>query len=427
MSDEQKAIVLSKMDRKQFIDQLNFFVHPSEEVSNPEQLKGRTAQLTQLRDAFETNGMNAFVWGLRGVGKTSLVHTACEKYQETVRLAAAVSCEKNSTFNDLLNDIFRRVIHSGKISINDRKLGAKLSAYGVTLEGQKGGFREKLEITSVNNASDFLNTILPPDYENGREWVIIIDEFDQLENKQTLGSFTALAKQISVDKLPIKFVFCGVASNLNDLIGSHESVDRYLKAIELPPLLDGFIMEIVDYIALNFGISMAKGQITRIAQIACGYPHFAHVIMREILGTAYERAPNLASISSEIYKEGIQKAAKGAATRLQNAYDKAIKKGTDKYIEVLWSVADGQLLDKQFKAILSDYSRLMLVRRGREVIYDEQNFRNHLNSLCQVSHGAVVKRGKVGWYSFSDPMFRSYVRMIAHNSDIDLGEESFRL
>jgi uncharacterized protein len=75
---------LEHMERKEFVDHLNFFVHPSNEVSNPEQLKGRSSQLNQLRDAFETNGMNAFVWGLRGVGKTSLVHTACEKFSDTV-------------------------------------------------------------------------------------------------------------------------------------------------------------------------------------------------------------------------------------------------------------------------------------------------------------------------------------------------------
>lgn len=227
--------------------------------------------------------------------------------------------------------------------------------------------------------------------------------------------------------MPIKFVFCGVAANLNDLIGSHESVDRYLKAIELPPLLDGFIMEIVDYIALNFNVAMLKGQVTRIAQIACGYPHFAHVIMNEVLRTAYDKNDKSQEISAEIYREGVQKSARGAATRLQNAYDSATRKGTDKYIEVLWSLADGQLLDKQFKAICDDYFRIMQFRKGREIIEDEQQLRNHLNSLCAVSHGEVVKRGKVGWYRFTDPMFRSYVRMIAHNSDADLGEESFRL
>lgn len=414
------------LPRREFINYVNQFIHPSEEVSDPAQLMGRDSALNQLRDAFETNGMNAFIWGQRGVGKTSLVHTACTKYAETVKLAAAISCHKESTFNELINDIYRRVIQQGKVPLSSNNFKAKLSAFGLSLEGQKDGFREKIEISSVNHASDFLRTILPTDFDNGKEWIIIVDEFDLLENKNTIDFFTTLAKQLSVDKAPVKFVFCGVASNLNDLIGSHESVERYLKAIELRPLLDGHIMDIIDYISKNFDAKMYRGQLTRIAQIACGYPHFAHLIMREVITGLYEEEPKSKEVSAETFKSAVQRAAKSAATRLQVAYDSATKKGTDKYIEVLWAVADGQLLDKQFKSIRSDYKKIMSQRIDREAIEDEQKFRSHLNNLTKPSHGAVLQRGKVGWYHFTDPMFRSYVRMVAHGDDVDLGDESFR-
>jgi hypothetical protein len=416
---------LGDLERRAFVDQLNFFCHPSEEVSNPDQLMGRDRALNELRDSFETNGMNSFVWGLRGVGKTSLVHTACAKFSDTVRLAAAVACEKGSSSNDLLNDIFRRVVKDGKVDIKDKNLAGKLSLYGLTLSGSGGKLRERVEIDSVNHASDFLSTILTADFERRRDWVIVVDEFDQLENQDTIDFFTALAKQISVDKLPVKFVFCGVAANLNDLIGSHESVDRYLKAVELKPLLDGHIIDISKYVAFNMKVELHWGQLTRIAQIAAGYPHFAHVIMNEIIRAAYEQTPDAIDISAEVYRFGVQRAASGAATRLQNAYDAATKKGTDKYIEVLWSVADGQLLEKQFKSIRDDYARIMGARADRKALSNETHFRNHLNALCKPSHGSVLKRGKVGWYKFADPMLRSYVRMIAFSSDMDLGEESF--
>lgn len=413
-------------DRKKFIGLLNHFVHPSEEVSDPSQLKGRDGALEQLRDAFETRGMNAFVWGQRGVGKTSLVHTACAKYSDTVCLAAAISCDKGSSHIELLNDIYRRVLNDGKVRLKDPALKAKLSAFGVSFEGNKPTARETIEVRSVNHASDLLQTILPDDHQTQREWVVIVDEFDLLENKDTINFFTALAKQISVDKVPVKFVFCGVASNLNDLIGSHESVERYLKAVELKPLLNGFIMEIAHFISENFSISLLKGQLTRISQISCGYPHFVHLIMREILIECYQRQVLDGKISPELFKLAVQNAAKGAATRLQVAYDDATKKGTDNYIEVLWAAADGQHLEKQFKKINDDYLRIMNSRTSREALSNEKNLRNYLNNLTKPSYGSVLMRGKVGWYKFTDPMFRSYVRMVAHGEGVDLGEESFR-
>ena len=171
------------MDRKNFIDAVNHFTHPSDEISNPDQLKGREKQLSQLRDVFDTNGSHAIIWGLRGVGKTSLVHTACEKYSESVRLAAAVSCEKNSTFSDLMNDVFRRVANDGKIEFKYKDLKASFAAFGFTIEGGRWFNKEKIEIQSVNSASDLLNIIFQPDYEKGRIWIIIIDEFDMLKNQ----------------------------------------------------------------------------------------------------------------------------------------------------------------------------------------------------------------------------------------------------
>lgn len=422
MSDHK---TIWSMERKNFIEAVNHFTHPSDEISNPDQLKGRENQLSQLRDVFDTNGSHAIIWGLRGVGKTSLVHTACEKYSESVRLAAAVSCEKNSTFSDLMNDVFRRVVNDGKIEVKPKDLKAKFAAFGLTIEGGRWFNKEKIEIQSVNSASDLLNTIFQPDYEKGRVWVIIIDEFDLLKNQDTFDSFTSLAKQISVDKLPVKFLFCGVAGNLKELMASHESSDRYLKAIELPELPSNVIMEIVEYIALNFFVNFNKGQITRIAQIACGYPHFAHVIMRAVLVAAFDGGTKPTEITEEIFKDGVQKAARSAATRLLTAYEDATKRGTDRYIEVLWSVANGQHLEKQFKSVFADYQEIMSVRKQRNVILTEQIFRNHLNSLSNPKDGSVINHRKPGWYSFSDPMFRSYVRMMAHNSGVDLGSESF--
>ena len=112
-----------------------------------------------MLDCFETAGSHAFVWGPRGVGKTSLAHTACEEHSGLVKIAAAIACEKNTTFNSLLNDILRSIVHNNKVLLKDRKLGGQLSAYGINLSSQIGGFREKLEIDGPNHAVALLNTI----------------------------------------------------------------------------------------------------------------------------------------------------------------------------------------------------------------------------------------------------------------------------
>lgn len=240
--------------RRKFVDRLNHFVHPGEEISNPEQLKGRDGPMLLLRDAFETNGLNAFVWGLRGVGKTSLVHTSCNQFNDTVQLATAIACQRHSTYNELLDDLVRRLINDGKVDVKSSSTKAGLSAFGLSIEGTSKAVRDHIEIRSVNHGSDLLGTIMPADHATRRDWVVIVDEFDQLENIETIEFSTSLAKQISVDKRAVKFVFCGVASNLNDLIGTHESVERYIKAISLDPLSADHIIDISRFIAQNFEV-----------------------------------------------------------------------------------------------------------------------------------------------------------------------------
>lgn len=412
--------------RKEFNDHLKQYVHPSEEISNPSQLVGRSEELDKLRDCFETSGAHAFVWGLRGVGKTSLVHTACSEHHSLVQLGAAIGCEKTSTKNGLMTDLYRRVVKSGKVDLDSSSSKAKLDVLGLlTIEKGKKVSLPRIEVDSINHASDFLATIFEPDHLWQRDWLVIIDEFDQLEDQETIDFFTALAKQLSVDKVPVKFVFCGVASSLNDLIGSHESIDRYVRAVQLEPLLSGDILNIADNIANEFGITLSQGQRMRIAQIACGYPHFAHVIMMEILKECFEKKLEHSDLPAEYYKAGVQRSAKAAATRLQRAYENASRKGTDRYIEVLWAVADGQHLVKQFKSIKDDYERIIELRPDRVPFEKEQHLRNHLNLLCK-GENAVLRRGKVGWYEFVDPMFRSYVRLKAHESGAELGDESFK-
>ncbi|NBB71145.1 MAG: hypothetical protein GVY33_12630, partial [Alphaproteobacteria bacterium] len=85
-----------------------------------------------------------------------------------------------------------------------------------------------------------------------------------------------LLKQLSVDASPLKFVFCGVANDLSELKMAHESVERYVYAIELRPLAPDAIWAIVEDVAKQFDIEFPHGQIIRISQISAGYPHFTH-------------------------------------------------------------------------------------------------------------------------------------------------------
>ncbi|MFC2966771.1 hypothetical protein [Acidimangrovimonas pyrenivorans] len=148
--------------------------------------------------------------------------------------------------------------------------------------------------------------------------------------------------------------------------------------------------------------------------------------MDEILNVAFEETYSDETVNQTIFNEAMRRAASGAATHLQGAYEAATLKGTDRYVEVLWSVANGQhIQERQFKDIRNDYKAIMAARPQRDAIVKEQTLRNHVNALCEDSNGSVLEKMKTGWYKFRDPMFRGYVRMMAFNEGIELGDESF--
>lgn len=413
-------------DRALFRGRLNNTVHPSENISRPYQLKGRDAPLRQMRDCFETPGSHPFIWGPRGVGKTSLGHTACEEYSELVTLAAAVACEKDTAFGTLLTDLLRYVISNNKVSIRDKSFTASVSAFGVSIGAKLGDVQGSVSVEGPNHATAYLQTIFSQSRFPSTIPTIIIDEFDRLKNRDTFEMLSGTLKQISVVGLNLKIILCGVTEDLNDLLGAHESVERYIYGVELPPLTHDAVWQIISDVEQEFSVRFNRGQHVRISQIASGYPAFAHLILKNIVLRAYELGYEGAEITNDLYKEGISESAQQAATRLKTAYENAIKKGTDRYIEVLWALANSTYLDRQFKDIVGDYERIMMSRPHRAGYETEKNngqdIRNALNSLTT---RGVLKKGKTGWYQFCDPMLRGYVRMVAEREGVELSDEAF--
>ena len=413
-------------ERSAFRGRLDHFLHPSKHIESPEQLYGRESALLEMLDAFETPGTHPFIWGVRGIGKTSLAHTACYHYGRQVEFAAAISCSRDLPFRNMIDDLVADALERKKSFYKDKKLRASLSAFGITLSTEIEGMQSDSSTLSVNQAANLLDNFFSLDRYSAKIPVIIVDEFDRLEATDTLQAISDLLKQLSVINASVKICFCGITEDLGYLLSSHQSVERYIFGVELRPISFDSIWKLIRRIGAEFDVEFDRGQEVRISQIAAGYPHFAHLIMKNTLLGMFEAQEEGQIVSNDDFKEGLNRSAKQAATSLKTAYESAIRKGTDRYIEVLFAVANSEHMNRQFKEVLSDYEKIMKTRKHREG-YDTaknngQDLRNALNNLA--SRG-TLRKGKTGWYQFSDPMLRSYVRLIAETEGIQLSDEAF--
>ncbi|MDD9718245.1 ATP-binding protein [Dinoroseobacter sp. PD6] len=413
------------IDRKEFRNRLDYLLHPSRHIELAAQLKGREKTLAEMLDAFETPGAHPFIWGARGIGKTSVGHTACIVFDNVVELRAAVACGKDTSFRSLLQDILDASTEKNPSILKSIKAKGQFSFLGLTIAGETLDLFQVGETISPNQAASLIDRVIVGD-DVDLTPCLIIDEFDRLENDDTFQCLSDMLKQMSVRNSRAKIIFCGVTRDLDDLLSAHESIDRYVQGVELAPLSHDAIWEIVTDVEEEFGVSFHKGQRTRISQISCGYPHFAHLILKSTLLRMFEDKISTSNVSDDLFKSALNNASDKAATRLRTAYDSAVQKGTDRYIELLFALANGPHLAKQFKQICTDYEEIMKERperpRYNTIKNNGQDIRNALESL---SKRRFLRKSRSGWYEFTDPMLRGYVRLQAEKEGIELGDSHF--
>jgi len=78
---------------------------PSAHITTPERLFGRTRKLDQIQRAFNSSGRHVFIYGDRGVGKTSLAVTAAHLEQYASEDPVYVVCGESSTFSSIMVSI----------------------------------------------------------------------------------------------------------------------------------------------------------------------------------------------------------------------------------------------------------------------------------------------------------------------------------
>jgi uncharacterized protein len=78
-------MALERIAEEKFAQLMGRVLSPSRAIESPELLKGRDDQLREIRRAWYQGGRQIFIYGYRGVGKTSLAQTAAHQHQSCLR------------------------------------------------------------------------------------------------------------------------------------------------------------------------------------------------------------------------------------------------------------------------------------------------------------------------------------------------------
>lgn len=189
---------------------------PGAPIRERDLFAGRTEQIAMLIDAVRQRGRHAVIFGERGVGKTSLSNTfALGLNSPTNKLIAEkINADPNDSFTSLWKKTFKRF------------------AYYI----QQDGVEVRRYI-----ADDYSGTISPDDvqielnnFSLNSTPIIIFDEFDRIEGKETSLLMSDTIKALSDYSVNCTIIVVGVAEDISTLIQNHQSISRQVIQVRMP-------------------------------------------------------------------------------------------------------------------------------------------------------------------------------------------------
>lgn len=420
-------MALSGIDEEKFKDILRSWLYVSKPVSSFEHLMGRDQQLEQIKRAFVFEGRHVFIYGDRGVGKTSLALTAayanCDQFDPII-----VGCQPSTTFQQILSNIGGGVEDRLSKEISTiKKHSFKIG--GATPDGTKAEIGYEYEAKydkeiqfsntfDLNQSVAYLNKVAS---KVVGKLIVVVDEFDRIDKLNERKLFADFVKQVSDQGAPVQFIFCGVGSSLEDLLAAHESSQRYIEGIPLSRLMFGSRYEIIERSAEALNLMIPDNIKFRIAAISDGFPHYIHLICSNMYWNAFHSDELISEPTTQHYFNSIRSSVESMEGKLRPGYDRAVACDDKNFELALWAAADHSDLQRSTTSIYGSFTRIADFL-GMPIA-TQKEFGTYLQRLRTPAHDKVLKIFRRGWVEFSENVTRGYVRLRAEDAGCPLALE----
>lgn len=407
-------------NRDAFAIRLNELVSPSQPIQTIEHLYGRAHELDQIDKALYAPGRHVFIYGDRGVGKSSLAAAAARQYQSADEDYIDIGCGPDATLSSIVTNIALQALSQSRLNAKRTSAKAALNLRFLTLERSAEDVSRDLhaEIRTVGDAVEVLREAAGIHSEKP---IVVLDEFDRIKDAPTRHIFADLIKQLGDKKINLKFIFTGVAGSLHEILGAHQSAIRQLATIHLERLSWDARWDIARAVTGSFGLKLPRDIEVRIAAVSDGFPYYVHLVTEKILWRVWEDPNEIQEIEWEHYRDGLRDAIDSIDAELHRPYEIVMTQRTDDYEEVLWSTADGEMLHRYTGEMFTSYQYIMKHRADRDALTLDR-FKARIRALRMKRTGEILvtENARKGLYWYRETMLRGYVRMQAEANGIEL-------
>jgi hypothetical protein len=399
---------------------------PSDSIKTPDRLFGREKTLTTIDRAFSSPGRQVFIYGDRGVGKTSLAQTAAYLHTGVENPPIYVMCGRTNNFGQTIQAIANAVV-----PVEQRlEKAASGGSFNFSLPGGFGGIgvsdgtKPSLNIGPPQSLNEALDIVRYVAAKRKNTTIIVIDEMERIESNAEREKFAEFIRNIPELNCDVRFLFCGIMHDVTELLQSHVSAGRILETIELKRLNYSDLWKILTVVAEKLNLEIQGEALIRIGQVSDGFPHYVHLIGECLFWGMFDDPNEVKRSGPEHYRTAITGALQRTEAALQAGYEKATRKtrNTADYEEALWALADSTSDKRQIGDIYDQsYKWIMLKRIGRNMLSREQLNQRYL-AMRKDSHSRIVAGFGSGWFAFRENIMRGYVRLRAEAQGIDLGK-----
>lgn len=370
---------------------------PASPIQDADLFSGRQDLLVRIADAVSQRGMHCILFGERGVGKTSLANilpAVISPMMDDEMAVASINCDTSDNYASLMRKLMREIITVRELP----NLGF-------------GNFVTQLEMRLSDALPDqpAPNDVRILMQSFSANWLLIVDEFDRLVDQSSIRLVSDTIKTLSDHAVSATMVLVGVATNVDELLSEHRSIERCLTQVRMPRMTLPELSSIVDKGLAQVNMRMNETVQWYIPTVSQGYPHYTHLLTlnaaRQALGNGRDT----------VTRDDIESTISDAITRtehsIQSSYLRAVYSANPSalYAPVLLACALAETDEL-------NYFNAQAVREPLSMImnrhYDVPAFSNHLDAFCQESRGPVlIKEGQRRRYRyrFATPLLRPFV------------------
>jgi hypothetical protein len=422
----ETSMKLEKLD----IARINEAFSPAREIDDPTHFVGRPYEITKGIEALSNPGGFLVFYGLRGVGKSSIARQICRIASGDMTLPKALDVErlipsrgfnfkvhyfqcdkfvvdvkgllKRLLFGDEDNASLFSLTTAGERRLAEFKRAVRAEG-GFSFFGTKIGasgtedktYKPYVSDDEIQQFRQLLGTIRK-DNQNKSGLLILIDEFDTLEDKT---GFASIVKACSSEY--VKFGVVGIAGSVSELINDHESIGRQIDMIRVPLMPEHECKKILKKAEWLVGnaIIFEDDAADSIARLAEGFPYFVHLLGKEAMLLAFRRKSNY--VTQHDIDNLFETIAEGRlGTIYEDIYHRAVKTSVQR--ELLLKLFSEQTADE------INTEPVYTAAKGFEITNPSQL----MKELTADTHGSpVLTKVRERYYRFTDPVFKVYARM----------------